>query len=455
MMQSHSKPVTETARVLVLDDDREALEEIQEILELDDVPAITAASMHEALAALDANAAVNVVVTDMHIGNADSGPATGTEFIDKARERFPGRSLSFIVLSGDAGAIGDSIARGAADFLVKPLMPDALLAAVRWALVSEDDEAEDPSAVLLRKVEETTKSLQRVSTDLAARELELSGSRENYVRRRLMGGKLRQGMADGHIVPWYQPQICVRTGQLLGFEALARWQDPAQGIQSPAEFLPLAQEIGLLGELDSLVQRAALSTLTGFHRAGLVRCDLGLNLTAGQLAEPWFVDQLCLEIERAGLEPQHVSIEVLESAMLDEAAADPIKVNVNRLSELGFGIDLDDFGTGHAGLSSLRDLDVTRIKIDRSFIQNVHQGRQAAEVHPCADRSGQDAGHLGSGRGRRDPGRIRLAGGRRLRRHAGVPYCPPDARGAGARLGDGGSTVCDHRCCRHCQLDLQ
>ena len=373
MMQSHCKPVTETARVLVLDDDREALEEIQEILELDDVPAVTAATVTEALEALGTHPRVDVVVTDMHVGCPDGGPSSGVEFIESARAQFPGRPLSFIVLSGDAGAIGDSIAKGAVDFLVKPLMPDALLAAVRWASVSEDETASDPSAILLRKVEETTKSLQRVSSDLAAREMELSGSRENYVRRRLLGGKLRQGMADGHIVPWYQPQICFRTGQLLGFEALARWQDPAQGVQSPAEFLSLAQEIGLLGELDSLVQRAALSTLTGFHQAGLARCELGLNLTAGQLAEPWFVDQLCLEIERANLEPEQVSIEVLESAMLDEAAADPIKVNVNRLSELGFGIDLDDFGTGHAGLSSLRDLDVSRIKIDRSFIQNVHE----------------------------------------------------------------------------------
>lgn len=373
MMQSHCEPVTEIARVLVLDDDRDALEEIQEILELDDVPAVTAASGREGLDLLGTNPAINIVVTDMHIGSTEGGPVTGTDFIDSARAEFPDRNLSFIVLSGDAGAIGDCIAKGAADFLVKPLMPDALLAAVRWASVSEEVPAVDPSEVLLRKVEETTKSLQRVSSDLAARERELSGSRETYVRRRLLGGKLRQGMADGHIVPWYQPQICVRTGRLLGFEALARWQDPAQGIQSPAEFLPLAQEIGLLVELDSLVQRAALSTLTGFHRAGLARCDLGLNLTAGQLAEPWFVDQLCLEIDRAGLEPEHVSIEVLESAMLDEAAADPIKLNVNRLSELGFGIDLDDFGTGHAGLSSLRDLDVSRIKIDRSFVQNVHQ----------------------------------------------------------------------------------
>ncbi|MEM1297939.1 MAG: EAL domain-containing protein [Pseudomonadota bacterium] len=359
--------------VLVLDDDEEALEEIQEILELDDLVAVTASTANSALAKIEADPAIDLIVTDMHLADPGGDPTTGIDFIARVRTEFPDRTIRFIVLSGDASAITSSIETGAADFLIKPLMPEALLAAVRWASVSVDEGGSDPSRILMRKVEETTKSLQKVSVDLAAREKELSASQEAYERKRLQGAKLRQAMADGHVVPWFQPQICMNTRRVLGFEALARWIDPVLGPQSPAEFLPLAQEIGLMTELDSALQRQAMAALRGFHEAGLGGCDVGINLTAAQLAEPGFVDSICMETDRTGLEPEHVSIEVLESAMLDEAAADPIKENVNRLAGLGYRIELDDFGTGHAGLSSLRDLDVTRIKIDRSFVRDVHQ----------------------------------------------------------------------------------
>lgn len=359
--------------VLVLDDDKEALEEIQEILELDDVMAVTASTASEALRMIAADPEIKLLVTDMHLDDPNADAITGLDVIARVRNEFPDREIRFIVLSGDASAITRSIETGAADFLIKPLMPEALLAAVRWASISVDEDSTDPSQLLMRKVEETTKSLQKVSVDLAAREKELSASQEVYERQRLQGAKLRQALADGHVVPWFQPQVCVMTGAVLGFEALARWIDPAQGPQSPAQFLPLAQEIGLLTELDTALQRQAMTGLCAFHEVGLSDCDVGINLSAGQLAEPEFVDMICLETERSGVRPQNISIEVLESAMLDEDAADPIKANVNRLARLGYRIELDDFGTGHAGLSSLRDLDVTRIKIDRGFISNVHQ----------------------------------------------------------------------------------
>ncbi|MEM7061143.1 MAG: EAL domain-containing protein [Pseudomonadota bacterium] len=357
------------AFVLLLDDDQEALEEIQEILELEDLSSVAAATAEAAMDALSSSPSLSIVVTDVHIAGPD-GITNGMDFIAQAREKFPDRALSFIVLSGDAGAITASIETGAVDFLTKPLMPEALLSAIQNAS-SSPSEDNDLSSKLMRKVEETTRSLQRVSVDLADRERELSVSREAYERRRLQGGKLRKALAQGHILPWFQPQVCAQTGALQGFEALVRWADPVLGMQNPAEFLPLAQEIGFMTELDTVIQRHAFGSLSQVHRLGFNECDVGINLTASQLAEPGLVDYLSLEVDRAGLQPQNVAIEILESAMLDEAAADPIKVNVNRLGRLGFGIDLDDFGTGHAGLSSLRDLAVTRIKIDRSFVQNV------------------------------------------------------------------------------------
>lgn len=373
MSQSACVRENGSAPVLILDDDLAALEEIEEVLELEDIRAVTASDIETALAHLSRDPRISVIVSDMHLISADGIATRGIEFIYQAREAHPTRPLNFIVLSGDAGAIASSIETGAVDFLTKPLMPDALLHAVRWASIPDAEPEADLSSLLMRKVTETTKSLQRVSVDLAARELELSESREAFDRRRLEGGKLREGLSCGHIVPWFQPQVCARTGKVLGFEALVRWNDPKLGVQNPAEFLPLAQEIGLLTTLDQEVQRKAFDALATFHHAGVPGCDIGVNLTAAQLADPSCVDHLCLQIEQAGLEQAHVSVEILEAVMLDEDEAAPIKANISRLSALGLGIELDDFGTGHAGLSSLRDLAVTRIKIDRSFVRDVHQ----------------------------------------------------------------------------------
>lgn len=357
--------------VLIVDDDLLALEEIHEVLDLENIVAIVASCTTSAMEMLEKNPSISLIVTDMHLVGADGSHSSGVDFVEAAQATFPNRLLRFIVLSGDAGAIGSSMTAGAADFLTKPLLPEALLEAVdrAWSLF---DVSPDLSDVLMRKVEETTKSLQRVTTDLAAKELELSTSKEEFDRRRLQGARLRQALSAGHIVPWFQPQVCAFSGRPLGFEVLVRWNDPVHGPQSPGDFLPLAEEIGLMAELDAVVQRKAFEAFARFRDYGIDGCDLGVNVTPMQLADPSFVDQLGLEIDRASVAKTRISIEILESVMLDTEDAEPIKDTVKRLGAQGFGIELDDFGTGHSGLSSLRDLPVTRIKIDRSFVDGVH-----------------------------------------------------------------------------------
>lgn len=367
----NNAPKIAAPAILVLDDDEIALEEIHEILELEDLSATTASCVETAMLSLENNPDISLIVTDMHLVGANGKQSLGIDFVAIAQKAFPERQLRFIVLSGDAGAIGSSMNEGAVDFLTKPLLPESLLDAIERATGTESD-CGDLSQTLMRKVEETTKSLQRVTSDLAARELELSSSREAYDRRRLQGGKLRQALNAGHIVPWFQPQVCTFSDRILGFEVLVRWMDPQNGPQSPGEFLPLAEEIGLMAELDSAVQRQAFEAFARFQQHGIQGCDLGINVTAAQLSDPEFVDQLGMEIERAGLENANVSVEILESVMLDTNDAEPIKESVNRLYAMGIGVELDDFGTGHAGLSSLRDLPVSRIKIDRSFVDGVH-----------------------------------------------------------------------------------
>ncbi len=358
-------------KVLLVDDDPDALEELNEILELEDIDTATAGTIDEAYASLGSDQRISVVVTDVHL-TAPCGMATnGIDFVALAGRRFPDRELSFVVLSGDADAVARSFETGAVDFLTKPLVPDALISAVQRAFAGQE-EASDVSSALLRKIEETTKSLQQANAELADRERRLSISQEAYERQRLQGSKLKRAIVEGHIQPWFQPQICLRTGDVTGMEALVRWIDPAHGPRPPSEFLPLAEEMGLMPELDASVAHQAFKAMARFHRLGLNPCVIGINVTGAQLSAPDFADSLALDLESAGLTPQSVAVEVLESTMLSDDPDDPVKTNVNRLAEIGVGIELDDFGTGRAALSTLRDLEVSRLKIDRSFVQDIH-----------------------------------------------------------------------------------
>lgn len=368
-----------TGPVLLLDDDKLALEELSEILELEDIDAVTACSVADAVSVLECDPSIALVVSDVHIVNADGSTSNGISFARDARERFAGRDLAFIILSGDASAVTDSVNTGIVEFLTKPVIPDELVSTIHDRLSKRAVPAtaaprpDDLTEKLVRQLEQKTNQLQRVSSDLADRETEIGVTRAQQDRLRLQAQRIRRAIASGHICPWFQPQIASQTGNVTGFEALVRWIDPEQGVLSPAEFLPMAEEAGMMIELDAHIQRCALQGLRDIRNATGTDLNVGLNLTAEQLADPECVDKLALEVECAGLTPPDIHVEILETSMLDSPAAAPIRDTIMALDARGFCIELDDFGTGHAALSSLRDLPVERLKIDRSFVRSVHE----------------------------------------------------------------------------------
>ncbi len=182
--------------------------------------------------------------------------------------------------------------------------------------------------------------------------------------------ELQKALNDGDIVAWYQPQVDIHTGEVVGAEALARWIDDGI-VRYPGSFLPAAVEAGYLEAIDTTVRERALQLAVALRGKTRQPIHLGLNVTASLLASAKAVDALHFQVRSLGLEPSSVSLEILEAVMIDEITADPIKDNIARLSELGFFIELDDFGTGHSSISSLRDLKVDRVKIDRSFVSGV------------------------------------------------------------------------------------
>lgn len=191
-------------------------------------------------------------------------------------------------------------------------------------------------------------------------------------RKTLLG--LREALERDEIEPFFQPQIYAETGKLAGFEALVRWHHPERGLLSPWQFLDIAAEAGLLSAVTETMIAKATRQLSSWRRKGFDVPRISLNLAASDLVRPDFVDWLQLMVEREGLEPKDVCVELLESAMIEDTDS-PVNRTLDRLERSGFPIELDDFGTGHAAISTLHIVNLSGLKIDQSFIKHLDQRR--------------------------------------------------------------------------------
>lgn len=202
---------------------------------------------------------------------------------------------------------------------------------------------------------------------------------------------LETALDEGQIRPHFQPQLSTDTGAVSGFEALARWHHPKRGLLSPAEFLPAIEAAGLSERLHEVMLFQALGALKRWDAAGLTVPSVAINASIGVLRDPLLAEKLRWEMDRFGLSPNRLCIEVLESVFA-ETDDDTLVANIAALARLGCAIDLDDFGTGHASITSIRRFSVRRIKIDRSFVtradEDPEQRRMLAAVLSMAEQLG-------------------------------------------------------------------
>lgn len=204
-------------------------------------------------------------------------------------------------------------------------------------------------------------------------------------------GEVDRALANGQIQPWFQPQVCTSTGSISGVEALARWIHPERGIVPPAQFLRVLEESGKMERLGEVILQHSLTALRSWDQAGLNIPRVSVNFSDAELRDPRLVERIQWELDRFGLTPQRLGIEVLETVI----AGTPegiVARNIVALGEMGCHIDLDDFGTGHASITSLRRFKVHRLKIDRSFVTRIDrdedQHRMLAAILGMADRLG-------------------------------------------------------------------
>jgi len=189
---------------------------------------------------------------------------------------------------------------------------------------------------------------------------------------------LRRALVQGEFVLHYQPKVDVRDGGIDSAEALIRWQHPTRGLTGPLDFIPLAEESGLILPIGEWVLREACRQACAWQTAGLRPLRVAVNLSAQQFRQKNLVAVVRSALNAARLEPRYLELELTESAVMHDAEQS-IEI-LQQLSALGVRISVDDFGTGYSSLSYLRRLPLDKLKIDRAFIRDVVTSRDDAAI---------------------------------------------------------------------------
>ena len=193
-----------------------------------------------------------------------------------------------------------------------------------------------------------------------------------------MEAELRRALDKGELEVAYQPIVALQTGEITGFEALARWNHPVRGAVPPATFVPVAEEAGLVERMSHAILRDACHHMRTLEIGMRAPLSLSVNLSARQLLRPDLADEIAAVIAAAGMEASRLHVEVTESLVVEnrEVAAALLR----RLRDLRVKVFLDDFGTGYSSLSYLHDLPVDGLKIDRSFVEALRSGQRASAL---------------------------------------------------------------------------
>lgn len=202
------------------------------------------------------------------------------------------------------------------------------------------------------------------------------------VRNQIETG-IREGMPRGEFVPYFEPQVDIASGRLVGFEMLMRWESPEHGMILPERFIPVAEESGLIGELSLQVARRAMEAARGWDPAIM----LAINISPQQLKDPWFSQKLTKLLVETGFPASQLEVEITESSLFEDLPL--VRSIVTSLKNQGVSLSLDDFGTGYSSLSHLRALPFDRIKIDKSFIAAMRGSADAQAIVVAIVRLGE------------------------------------------------------------------
>ncbi|MBX2859007.1 MAG: EAL domain-containing protein [Cellvibrionaceae bacterium] len=203
----------------------------------------------------------------------------------------------------------------------------------------------------------------------------IGDSAVNYL---LLENDLRRAIEQQELTLYYQPQLDLGSNRIIGLEALVRWIHRDRGVVSPAHFIPLAEETGLIISLGEWVLRHACQRFQHWLNAGLNFGKIGVNLSTRQFREAHFEKLVTHVLNESKLAPQYLELEITESSAMENAAQSIDMLNC--LSNMGLSLAIDDFGTGYSSLAYLRKFPIQKLKIDRSFIKDIDSNIQDAAI---------------------------------------------------------------------------
>ena len=194
---------------------------------------------------------------------------------------------------------------------------------------------------------------------------------------------IRSALPQGEFVPFYEQQIDLATGELIGFEMLARWNSPRYGMVSPEIFIPIAEDIDLIGQISEQLIRQALTDAKDWHHS----VALSVNISPVQMRDPWFAQKILHLLVESGFPANRLELEITESSLHENIGA--VRAIMASLKNQGIRISLDDFGTGYSSFAQLRTLPFDRLKIDRSFVTELRQGGTSMQLVEAIVRLGK------------------------------------------------------------------
>ncbi len=201
---------------------------------------------------------------------------------------------------------------------------------------------------------------------------------------------LRKAIAKNELLLNYQPQVDAGSGEIVGIEALVRWNSPVRGLVSPGDFIPLAEETGLIRPLGEWVLNEACRQNRSWQAAGLKSVPIAINVSGRQFTGKGLEESVRNALAKSGLEPQYLDIEITETCVMErpEEAADIL----NALKSLGIQISLDDFGTGYSSLAILKRMPIDLLKIDQSFVRDITTDHSDAAITSAIIAMGHNLG---------------------------------------------------------------
>ena len=201
--------------------------------------------------------------------------------------------------------------------------------------------------------------------------------------------RLRNAIEQGEIQPYYQPKLGLQQGDLAGLEVLARWLDGSDKPIPPNQFIPLAEQHGMIGQLTLALLDEVLTDLVLWRNLG-IQVPVAINLSAASLADRNLANEILFRVARAGIQPRTITFEITESALVVDVAS--ALATISRLRLKGFGFSIDDYGTGFSSMQQLSRFPFTELKIDRSFVHGAPQRDQLRAILQSAVDMGRRLG---------------------------------------------------------------